>query len=67
MARNVVVVMTDTLRRDHVAAYEAAPPWRRPGHEDEPFVETPNLDRLARQSALVDRFYYASYPTMPCR
>ena len=64
---NVIVLMNDTLRRDHVTAYGVAPPWTRPGHAGEPFIRTPNLDRLAAKSALFERFYCASYPTIPCR
>ena len=64
---NVIVLMNDTLRRDHVNAYGVPPPWSRPGHAGEPFIRTPNLDRLASESALFDRFYCASYPTIPCR
>lgn len=64
---NVVVLMNDTLRRDHVAAYGLPPPWEREGHAGEPFIQTPNLDRLAAESAVFDRFYCASYPTIPCR
>ncbi|MFO7917482.1 MAG: sulfatase-like hydrolase/transferase, partial [Anaerolineae bacterium] len=63
----VIVIMNDSLRRDHVNAYGIPAPWRRPGHEDEPFVETPNLDRLAQESALFERCYIASYPTVPNR
>lgn len=59
--------MSDTFRTDHITAYGDSPPWTRPGHEHEPFIETPNLDRLAAQSALFDRFYLSSYPTVPCR
>ena len=64
---NVVVLLDDSLRRDHVAAYGLPPPWPRTGHAGEPFVHTPNLDRLAADSALFDRFYCGSYPTVPCR
>lgn len=64
---NVIVIMNDTLRRDHVNAYGVPAPWSRPGHPDRPFIETPALDRLAAQSALFDRFYCGSYPTIPCR
>src|SRR5262249_27629774 len=39
----------------------------RKGHRGEPFIHTPNLDRLAAESALFERFYCASYPTIPCR
>src|SRR5437773_776193 len=59
--------MSDTFRRDHVAAYGVAAPWTRPGHPSEPFIYTPGLDRLAAESAVFDRFYCASYPTIPCR
>src|SRR5579859_2179183 len=64
---NVIFIMNDTLRRDHVAAYGRPAPWERPGHAGEPFIRTPNLDRLATESAVFDRFYCASYPTIPCR
>lgn len=64
---NVIVIMNDSLRRDHINAYGVPAPWLRPGHEGEPFVETPHLDRLAERSALFDRCYIASYPTVPNR
>jgi arylsulfatase A-like enzyme len=65
---NVIVIMNDSLRRDHVAAYGAPPPWSRLGRPaGEPFIRTPSLDRLAAQSAVFDRFYVSSYPTIPCR
>lgn len=65
--QNVIIIMNDTLRRDHVAAYGLPAPWTRPGHSDAPFIDTPNLDRLAAESARFDRFYCGSYPTIPCR
>lgn len=64
---NVIVIMNDSLRRDHINAYGVPAPWTRPGHEGEAFIRTPNLDRLAQQSALFDRCYIASYPTVPNR
>lgn len=64
---NVIVIMNDSLRRDHINAYGVPPPWPRPGHEGEPFIHTPNLDRLAAESAIFDRCYIASYPTVPNR
>jgi arylsulfatase A-like enzyme len=65
---NVIVIMNDSLRRDHVAAYGDPAPWPRPGRPaGEPFIRTPNLDRLARESAVFDRCYVSSYPTIPCR
>jgi arylsulfatase A-like enzyme len=64
---NVVILMNDSLRSDHLAAYGVPAPWERPGHAGEPFVRTPHLDRLAAESALFEHFYCASYPTIPCR
>lgn len=64
---NVIVILNDSLRRDHINTYGVPAPWPRPGHEGEPFIETPNLDRLAAQSVLFDRCYVASYPTVPNR
>ena len=67
MKRNVIFIMNDSLRRDHVNAYGDPAPWPRLGREGEPFIRTPNLDRLAQSSALFDRAYIASYPTVPNR
>lgn len=67
MKKNVILIMNDSLRRDHVNCYGVPAPWERPGHEGEPFVRTPNLDRLASESMLFDRYYVASYPTVPNR
>ena len=67
MRKNVILIMNDSLRRDHVNAYGVPAPWPRPGHEGEPFISTPCLDRLAADSMLFDRAYIASYPTIPNR
>jgi arylsulfatase A-like enzyme len=52
---NVILILCDTLRRDHVGAYSGGR------------AQTPNLDRLASQSVVFDRAFSASYPTLPCR
>ena len=52
---NVIVVILDSLRRDHVGAY---------GNE---WIKTPNLDALAKQSLLFTRSYPESIPTIPAR
>ncbi|MCH7733620.1 MAG: sulfatase [Chloroflexi bacterium] len=52
---NVIVLMNDTFRRDHMGAY---------GND---WIRTPNFDHLAEQSAVFDRAYIASYPTIPNR
>jgi arylsulfatase A-like enzyme len=65
---NVIILMNDSLRLDHVGAYGMPAPWKRLGRPDgEPFIHTPSLDRLAKESAIFDRFYVSSYPTIPCR
>ncbi len=52
---NFVVIISDTLRRDHLGCY---------GNE---WIHTPNLDRFAAESVLFDRAYAASFPTVPNR
>ena len=52
---NVVMIMNDTLRYDHVGAN---------GND---WIHTPNLDRFAAESAVFDRHYLASFPTIPNR
>ncbi len=52
---NVVVVVSDTLRRDHLGCY---------GNRT---IRTPNLDRFAKRCIVFDRAYAASFPTMPMR
>jgi arylsulfatase A-like enzyme len=55
MMKNVVIVISDTLRRDHLGCY---------GNE---WIRTPNIDRLARESFVFDNAYAASFPTVPNR
>jgi arylsulfatase A-like enzyme len=52
---NVVVVIVDSLRRDHVGAY---------GNR---WIKTPSLDALAKESLLFTRPYPESIPTIPAR
>src|ERR671920_1842773 len=52
---NVVVMIVDSLRRDHVGAY---------GND---WIKTPNLDALSRESLLFTRSYPESIPTIPAR
>ena len=52
---NVIVIINDTVRRDHLGCYGNT--W----------IHTPNLDRLAQDSTVFDRAYIASYPTVPNR
>ncbi len=52
---NVVLVILDSLRRDHVGAYGNG--W----------IQTPTLDMLAEESLRFTRPYSESYPTIPAR
>jgi arylsulfatase A-like enzyme len=52
---NVVVVMCDTLRADHLGCYGATE------------VRTPHLDRFAAEATVFENNYAASYPTVPNR
>ena len=52
---NVILVILDSLRKDHVGAY---------GND---WIETPNLDVLARESLRFTRAYPESIPTLPAR
>ena len=53
---NILLVVIDTLRYDYISA-----------HGRNRFIQTPNLDELARKSWAFDRAYSASYPTIPHR
>ena len=52
---NVIVVILDSLRRDHVGVY---------GNDR---IRTPNLDALAKESLRFTRAYPESIPTLPAR
>ncbi|MDP3061817.1 MAG: sulfatase-like hydrolase/transferase, partial [Chloroflexota bacterium] len=52
---NVIVIVNDTFRRDHLGCY---------GNR---WVHTPNLDAFAQHAAVFDQAYIASYPTVPNR
>lgn len=53
---NVILVIIDTLRYDHIAANGCVPA-----------LHTPNLDRLAARSWNYHRAFAASFPTIPHR
>jgi arylsulfatase A-like enzyme len=52
---NVVVIVADTFRRDHLGAY------------GNPYIRTPYLDEFARSSVVFDHHVVSSFPTMPAR
>ena len=53
---NVIWIVSDTFRQDHVGAY-----GKRPD------IITPSLDSLAAKSVRFDRHYASAFPTMPAR
>jgi arylsulfatase A-like enzyme len=52
---NVVLIIVDSLRKDHVGAY---------GND---WIKTPNLDALAKESLRFDRAYPEAVPSIPAR
>ncbi len=52
---NVIVIVADSLRKDHLGCY---------GND---WIQTPNLDRLAAESCVLDGAYADSLNTIPCR
>lgn len=52
---NIIIIISDTLRYDHVGAHGNT--W----------IKTPNMDRLAAESWVFDRNFAASYATIPHR
>jgi arylsulfatase A-like enzyme len=54
-SRNVVLIIVDSLRADHLRCYGARE------------MRTPNIDALARESVRFTRVYPEAMPTMPAR
>jgi arylsulfatase A-like enzyme len=52
---NVILILLDTLRRDHLGCY------------GNPWIRTPHFDRLAAMSCVFENAYLGSYPCMPAR
>lgn len=52
---NVILIISDTLRRDHLGCY------------GNPWIRTPHLDAFARRCLVFDRAYCGSFPTVPAR
>src|SRR5947199_10656204 len=59
-ARNVLLIISDTLRRDCVSVY-GEPGWfGRP-------IDTPHLERFSQRATVFDRAYSSSFPTVTLR
>lgn len=59
---NIVLVIVDTLRSDHVGRYQQLPEYG-----GDVWIQTPHLDALADQSALFTRAYPEGLPTLVAR
>ncbi len=66
---NSIVIVCDTLRRDHCGPYHHGRPLDRvTGDAQQPWVvPTPNMDRLAEKGIVFDHAYCGSTPCMPAR
>ena len=60
---NLIVVMLDSLRQDHVGAYHQG----RPAFAGVAPCQTPHLDRFAAQSLRFENAYPEAFPTIPVR
>jgi len=52
---NVIIIVSDTLRRDHLGCY---------GNK---WISTPNIDKFSKISLVFDNAYIGSFPTVPHR
>lgn len=55
MTKNAIVIMFDSLQFNYLGCYGNT--W----------IETPNMDRLAREGVLFENCYIEGVPTVPCR
>ena len=66
---NIIVILCDTLRRDHCSPYSGGKPLNECWSAEAPewSVPTPNMDRLAARGTVFDNAYCGSSPCMPAR
>ncbi len=66
---NVIMILCDTLRRDHCGPYHQGRPLSEVTGDGQPdwVVPTPNLDRLAARGTVFDNCWCGSHPCMPAR
>jgi arylsulfatase A-like enzyme len=66
---NVIVILCDTLRRDHCSPYTGGKPLNQCWSQEAPewAVPTPNMDRLAARGTVFENAYCGSSPCMPAR
>src|SRR5687767_7594743 len=64
---NVVLIIADTLRKDHLGCYGNAAAARWFTDRGGQAIATPNLDRLAAEGTLFERAYPESLATIQVR
>jgi len=66
---NVILILCDTLRRDHCGPYHHGRPLSSCWSAEAPdwVVPTPAMDRLAERGTVFDNCYCGSTPCMPAR
>ncbi|MCQ6563820.1 sulfatase-like hydrolase/transferase [Paenibacillus mendelii] len=66
---NSIVIVCDTLRRDHCGPYHNGRPLNQVVSAEQPdwVIPTPNMDRLAQRGIVFDNAYCGSTPCMPAR
>ncbi len=66
---NVIVILTDTFRRDHMGPYNLGRPLNECWSGEAPSwkVPTPNIDRLGERGVVFDNCWCGSTPCMPAR
>lgn len=66
---NAIVILCDTLRRDHCGPYHMGRPVNQCGSPEQPdwVVPTPNMDRLAKMGTVFNNACTGSTPCMPAR
>lgn len=69
MTMNVILLLCDTLRRDHVSAYTGGRPLNQCWSAEAPdwSVHTPNMDRVAKRGVTFTNGWCGSTPCMPAR
>ncbi len=60
---NLIFIMVDSLRQDHVGAYHKG----KPAFAGIPACRTPNLDAFAQESVIFENAYPEALPTIPVR
>ncbi|MEM2913463.1 MAG: sulfatase [Candidatus Bathyarchaeia archaeon] len=61
--KNVIILVIDSLRQDHLSFYNGG----KPVFEDVKACETPNLDRFAKKSIVFTNMHPSGLPTIPVR